>query len=297
MIDNEFILHDRLQKIRQIINQYGEDNFYISYSGGKDSTVLHHLIDMAIPDNKIPRIYCDTGIELNMIRDFVSKQCKLDDRFIMIKPSKNVRKILEEYGYPFKSKQHSSWLDKYQRIGRSKGVVQYLGERTDREKWSSEFSCPAKLKYQFSPDFNIRVSDKCCVHLKEKPMIEWSKSNNKPYNINGIMPSDGGRRNNTKCLLFRNDKLTAFHPLAPLTKEWENWFIKKYNIALCILYYPPYNFNRTGCKGCPFAKYLQIELNQLEHFFPSERKQCEIIWKPIYDEYRRIGYRLKGGEE
>nr|DAS85093.1 MAG TPA: hypothetical protein [Caudoviricetes sp.] len=26
---NEFILQDRLQKIRQIINQYGEDNFYI----------------------------------------------------------------------------------------------------------------------------------------------------------------------------------------------------------------------------------------------------------------------------
>ena len=32
----------------------------------------------------------------------------------------------------------------------------------------------------------------------------------------------------------------------------------------------------------------------LEKFFPSERKQCEMIWKPVYDEYRRINYRLKG---
>lgn len=71
MIDNETILFDRLQKIKQIINKYGEDNFYIAFSGGKDSTVLSALIDLALPENKIPRVYANTGIELNMIRDFV----------------------------------------------------------------------------------------------------------------------------------------------------------------------------------------------------------------------------------
>lgn len=35
------------------------------------------------------------------------------------------------------------------------------------------------------------------------------------------------------------------------------------------------------------------ELDVLEKYFPCERKQCEIIWKPVYDEYRRLGYRLK----
>lgn len=47
---NEFLLMDRLQKIRQIVNKYGEENFYISFSGGKDSTVLSALVDMALPD-------------------------------------------------------------------------------------------------------------------------------------------------------------------------------------------------------------------------------------------------------
>ena len=28
-------------------------------------------------------------------------------------------------------------------------------------------------------------------------------------------------------------------------------------------------------------------------FFPNERKQCEIIWEPVYDEYGRLGYRLR----
>ena len=31
----------------------------------------------------------------------------------------------------------------------------------------------------------------------------------------------------------------------------------------------------------------------MEKLLPNERKQCEIIWKPVYEEYRRIGYRLK----
>lgn len=36
MNDNELLLFDRLEKIKQVINQYGEDNFYLSFSGGKD---------------------------------------------------------------------------------------------------------------------------------------------------------------------------------------------------------------------------------------------------------------------
>lgn len=33
----------------------------------------------------------------------------------------------------------------------------------------------------------------------------------------------------------------------------------------------------------------------MEKLLPNERKACEIIWKPVYDEYRRIGYRLNKG--
>lgn len=73
-MNNEFLLQDRLQKIRQIITKYGEEKFYISYSGGKDSTVLSHLIDMALPENKIPRVYANTGIEYRLILDFVERE-------------------------------------------------------------------------------------------------------------------------------------------------------------------------------------------------------------------------------
>ena len=117
MIDNEFLLQDRLQKIRQVINKYGEENFYISFSGGKDSTVLSALVDMAVPENKIPRVYANTGIELNMIRDFVFEKQKQDERIIVIKPTVPIKKMLEEEGYPFKSKEHSKIVDIYNSHG------------------------------------------------------------------------------------------------------------------------------------------------------------------------------------
>lgn len=291
MIDNEFLLYDRLQKIRQIIEQYGENNFYISYSGGKDSTVLHNLIDMALPNNKIPRVYADTGIELNIIHDFVIELSYTDKRIKIIKPSTPIKEMLENVGYPFKSKEHSLYLGIYQKHKEiTKTVNRYLNPEESRKG----FGCPKILKYQFNDDFNIKVSKKCCNELKKKPLYKWQKANNKKYAIIGVMQSEGGERSSAQCLAFRNKKLYAFQPLAPITKEWEDWFIKKYNIKICDIYKPPYNFERTGCKGCPYNIHLQESLDTLEKYFPNERKQCEYIWKPVYEEYRRLNYRLKG---
>lgn len=109
----------------------------------------------------------------------------------------------------------------------------------------------------------------------------------------GVTREEEGRRYNASCLVFSDKKLKFFQPLVTVSKEWEHWFIDAYNVSLPIVYYPPYNFIRTGCKGCPFAVDLQRELDVLQEYFPNERKQCETIWKPVYDEYRRLGYRLK----
>ena len=291
MTENEFLLEDRLTKIRSTIEQYGIDNFYISFSGGKDSTVLSKLIDMAIPDNRIPRIYANTGIELNMIRDFVLKLQITDDRIVILQPEKPIREMLEESGYPFKSKAHAKWVDLFQRNGRTQSIENYTA--SDKKTKELFRTCPKKLLYQFDENFPLRISDKCCYHLKEKPLEAWAKRNRKPYGISGIMRDEGGRRAWSSCLSMRGNKLHLFQPMSPLTKDWEKWFIEEYNVEICDIYKPPYNFERTGCKGCPFALFLQDELDKLEEFFPSERKQCEIIWKPVYDEYRRLNYRLK----
>ena len=79
----------------------------MSFSGGKDSTILHYLLDQALPNNKIPRVFINTGIEYQMIVDFVKGLAAKDDRFVILNPTQAIKPMLEKYGYPFKSKQHS----------------------------------------------------------------------------------------------------------------------------------------------------------------------------------------------
>lgn len=289
-LDDDFLLQDRIQKIQQIVNQYGENNFYISFSGGKDSTVLHELVDMALPGNTIPRVYANTGIELNMIRDFVLEKVKKDSRFEIIKPSIPIKQTLEKYGYPFKSKRHAITVARWQKSHKLSIFQKRYVEGT------CYHPCPSILRYQFTDANKLKISHQCCVKMKEEPLKKWAQKNNKPYAILGIMRDEGGQRELSQCLAFRGNKLTAFQPLVAITKDWEEWFIKEKNIEICDIYKPPYNFPRTGCKGCPFALNLQDELETLEKFFPNERKQCELIWAPVYSEYRRLGYRLKAAE-
>ena len=99
MTENEFLLADRIQKIQSMNKLYNlEENAYISYSGGKDSTVLSHLIDEALPNNKIPRVYLNTGIEYLMIVSFVERERERDSRIQIVRPKKNIKAVLQENG-------------------------------------------------------------------------------------------------------------------------------------------------------------------------------------------------------
>lgn len=123
----------------------------------------------------------------------------------------------------------------------------------------------------------------------------WMKANRKTIAITGMMASEGGQRVRIQACIItdKSGHLKKFHPLLKVSEEWEEWYIQERGIMLCKLYYPPYSFKRTGCKGCPYALGLQEQLEVMYTLMPEEYKQCEIIWKPVYDEYRRIGYRLK----
>lgn len=290
MEDFELTLYDRLEVIRNVNKEYDlEKNAYIGFSGGKDSTVIHYLIDLALPNNNIPRVFINTGIEYNDIVNFVEELQKNDDRFVIVKPSKPILKTLETYGYPFKSKKFSNMVDIFNRRGMLDGIKKFVADTRD--------GCPKKLQYIFEEQntLGFPVSNKCCDQLKKQPSKKWRKENGKNITITGIMSEEGGTRKIIKgCIVDRKkENYINFHPLLVCSKEFEQWFIEKYNVKLCKLYYPPYNFRRTGCKGCPFALKLKDQLDVMEEHLPNERKQCEVIWKPVYEEYRRIGYRLK----
>ena len=300
MEDYELTLYDRISVIKLTNEKYDlEHNAYLSFSGGRDSTILHHLLDEALPNNTIPRVFIDTGIEYTMIREFVLKMAENDKRFVIIKPSKPIKKTLEEFGYPFKSKQHSHNVAIYQRNHKiTRSLEVYLGKSLTKKGKDTIFHCPELLRYQFTDDFKIKVSDLCCMKMKKEPVHKWEKENNRHIAITGMRKEEGGNRLQLTCIITDSKgKIQKFHPFAVVSDEFEEWYRERERIELAPLYYPPFNFKRTGCKGCPFTLELQEQLELLERYLPNERKQCEIIWQPIYAEYRRLNYRLKNIEK
>ena len=89
------------ERIRQWINEFGEDGVFVSFSGGKDSTVLLHLVREDYPNVKA--VFVDTGLEYPEIRQFV----KTFDNVEWVKPKMTFKNVIEKYGYPFISKEVS----------------------------------------------------------------------------------------------------------------------------------------------------------------------------------------------
>lgn len=291
MIDYELELHDRLMAIRSVNQKYDLlNNAYLSFSGGKDSTVLHYLLDIALPNNKIPRVYIDTGIELLKIREFVFNLSKNDDRFVIIKPSVPIKPMLEQYGYPFKSKEHSLRVYQFNKGVNSNFIKKYMWLTEYRGK----YLCPKSLLYQFKERGKYNYSNLCCYKLKKEPAKRYEKFSGRHIVITGMRNAEGGNRERLGCVITdsKNGNLLKFHPLVKVDEDFENSFIESNHLSICELYYAPYNCKRTGCVGCPFNLHLQEDLDMLAQYLPMERRRAEIIWKPVYDEYRRLGYRL-----
>lgn len=152
-----------IARIRAWINEFGEDGVYISYSGGKDSTVLSHIVDTAYPDNKIPRVFVNTGLEYPEIVQFV----KRDPRAVLLRPKMNFKQVVQKYGYPFISKEMSQVIYEARRGGkymmeRALGIGKHANSRYNAVRWK-------RLLDEDAP----RVSHKCCAVMKKNPAKKY----------------------------------------------------------------------------------------------------------------------------
>ena len=59
------------RRIREWVDYYGADGVYISYSGGKDSSVLMDIAKKICPE--ITTVYVDTSLEYPEVREFVER--------------------------------------------------------------------------------------------------------------------------------------------------------------------------------------------------------------------------------
>lgn len=281
------------ETIRRIQNAYFEcvnsgGGSYLSFSGGKDSTILAELIKMAELPTHIPFVFSDTGLELEATRDFV-KNYDYDNK-VTVKSSKPMSEIVKEYGLPVFSKYRSKMLNTYYRniddplsiaSGRILiiGLVEKAGIQGDKR---SRGALPLKYFHFLHPDIEYKISNRCCEFLKKKPFSDFAKDNNLTGYYAGMRTAEGGARRLTydRCISYVHGNIVST-PIFDWTDEQCDEFIKKYHVKISDAY-TVYKMNRTGCCGCPYNKDLQSDLKILYQYEPKKYALAKHWFSRVY---------------
>ena len=109
-------------RIRDWVNVYGTDGVYVSFSGGKDSTVLLHIVRNIYPNVKA--MFVDIPTQYPELKQFVQTFDNVD----ITKPKINFFQVCEKYGFPMISKEVSDSIQDARKY-----VEQLKHRQTDRQ--------------------------------------------------------------------------------------------------------------------------------------------------------------------
>jgi 3'-phosphoadenosine 5'-phosphosulfate sulfotransferase (PAPS reductase)/FAD synthetase len=159
------------RRIRDFIREYGESGVCVSVSG-KDSSALLHLIREDYPNVK--GVFVDTGLEFPSVKECNAKKENVD----IVRPEKDFRTVLIEYGYPIIGKEVASKIEEV----RSKPNG-YARKNFDPGGELAKQNSPYYYgKYRFLIDAPFKISAKCCSKIKKAPLKKYEKKNDlKPF--------------------------------------------------------------------------------------------------------------------
>lgn len=298
-------------RIREWVQEYGEDGVYVSFSGGKDSTVLLHIVRNLYPN--IKAVYVDTGLEYPEIKEFV----KTFDNVEIIRPKLTFKQVAEKYGYPFISKPVSNVV----RLARenikagkenTNRVKQIRGEFKNYDGGKSQFNYE---KYKFLLDAPFKISEKCCDVMKKSPIKAYEKKTGRHPFIGQLTQESVKRRNawlKTGCNGFELENPQS-NPMAFWLEQDVLSYIRINNLPIASVYgdvvyvdedgmeYTEPTFSesmklkttgctRTGCMFCGFG----CHLNQDDRYTSMKKTHPAIydyVFKP--ESEGGLGYKEK----
>lgn len=306
------------ERIRAWVNEWGEDGVYISFSGGKDSTVLKHIVDGM--GYNVPSVFINTGLEYPEIQKFAKAQSNVT----VLTPAMRFNEVILKYGYPVISKEVSLALY-YARKSKREGTPlnykskQLYGLITKADGSKSMFD---KSKWQFLVDAPFNSANQCCDVMKKAPAKKYERETGRKPFIATLATESKARATTWKkkgCNAF-DAKRPVSTPLAFWTEQDILHYIKKYNVPYCSVYgdiiIQPQEGNlegqvsvqewlndyrdddilittkcdRTGCIFCMFGCHLEDEPNRFQRPKETHPKQYEYcinggemvngLWRP-----------------
>jgi len=238
-------VYHAMEVIDVFYNRLG-GSVYVSFSGGKDSTVLLWLARKVYPNMRAA--FCNTGNEYPDIVRFVRSFDNID----WIKPSCKPQDVLEKYGFPLVSKQVSYMVSGVRNNPNSAQSIKFMGKRSKKNPY---YVIPDKWRYLTSTNYD--VSQECCHILKKEPFRKYEKENGM-HPIMGTMASESKMRETDYlrhggCNIFSDDgnSKTKSMPLS-IWLEKDVWdCVEKYHIPISDIYKK--GAKRTGCMFCGYG--------------------------------------------
>ena len=214
-------------RIRQWVNAFGEDGVYISFSGGKDSTVLMDIARRLYPE--LPAVFVNTGLEYPEVVQFV----KTFDNVEILRPKKSFKQVVTECGYPF--------------VGKDVAKSIFYARKGGRESWAYkklnglerfEGSIYAAPKYGQLVDADYIVGAGCCSAMKKGPAHAYNrKTKRRP--ITAMLAEESQMR---MTQWFRNG-CNAFDTREPISHPMAFWtdndvleYIKTRDLSIASVY-------------------------------------------------------------
>lgn len=238
--------------------QYWKGNIYISFSGGKDSTVLLDIARKIYPD--ILAVFVDTGLEYPEIKQFVNSKSNVE----IIRPKYTFRQVIEKYGYPIFSKSVACSIDRFRLNPNEKWRYNKFINGINKDGTKTKYMIPKKYQ-KVALENKFKISDKCCDRLKGDPLIKFERKSGL-HAVIGNMATESYKR----TLTYRKTGCNSFEAHRPISNPLGFWtendileYIVKYKLEYCPIYGDILRneaqklyltgYQRTGCVYCGFG--------------------------------------------
>lgn len=256
------------QRIREWYEYWG-GKVYVSFSGGKDSTVLLNIAREIYPD--VPAVFVDTGLEYPEIKEFV----KTIDNVITLRPKMSFAEVINKHGYPVVSKLVSRFVkDLSGNPSETTKNLRLNGIKKDGSKAHSSNVLAKKWRYLVNAPF--KISNRCCDIMKKNPMKKYEKETGR-HAIIGTMTHESKLRETT----YLKHGCNAFDAKKPISVPISFWteqdvlqYIKKNNLSYASVYgdivedtdnnLKTTGEHRTGCMFCMFGCHLEKGENRFQ---------------------------------
>ena len=286
-------------RIREWVNEFGVDGVYVAFSGGKDSTVLLHIVRQLYPE--VEAVFVNTGLEYPEIQRFV----KTFDNVTILRPKMRFDEVIKTYGYPMLGKEIALKIE-YARKGSTWAVKCVDGTSGKASRYNIE-------KYKPLVDADFKISSRCCSVMKKTPMHDFAKQSGKV-----AITAQTAAESALRTQQWLSHGCNGFNMKAPISNPMSFWteqdvlhYIKQNNIPMASVYgevvyadnaeqmrmcdqcecLKTTGCDRTGCIFCGFGCHLEkspTRFQKLKQTHPRQYEYCigggefneDGIWQP-----------------